>query len=110
MQLGFQDEGTRGVQHLEAVRLRVREQKELLSGANKEMKRLRKTLKTYEVLTLYHMHTYQPASPHPVDAHHHSSDVCQTARDLYFLHHRTRNFNLDQEPAACVKQADSNST
>ena len=62
MQLGIQDEGTRGVQHLEAVRLRVREQKELLAGANKEMKRLRKTLKTYEVLTLYHVYTYQPAS------------------------------------------------
>jgi len=40
----------RGVQHLEAVRLRVREQKELLAGTNKELKRLRKTLKTYEVI------------------------------------------------------------
>lgn len=84
MQCGIQDEGTRGVQHLEAVRLRVREQKELLAGANKEMKRLRKTLKTYEVLTLYHMHAYQPASPHSEGAHYHSSDVCQTARELYF--------------------------
>jgi len=46
------------VQHLEAVRLRVREQKELLAGTNKELKRLRKTLKTYEVLFDIHMHTW----------------------------------------------------
>ncbi|KAA6429984.1 MAG: DAZ interacting 1-like [Trebouxia sp. A1-2] len=46
----LKDEGVRGVQHLEAVRLRVREQKELLAGTNKELKRLRKTLKTYELL------------------------------------------------------------
>lgn len=39
----------KGVQHLEAVRLRVREQKELLTGANKELRRLKKTLKTFEV-------------------------------------------------------------
>ena len=41
----------RGRQHLEAVRLRVREQKELLTGANKELRRLKKTLKTFEVHT-----------------------------------------------------------
>ena len=41
----------RGAQHLEAVRLRVREQKELLTGANKELRRLKKTLKTFEVRT-----------------------------------------------------------
>ena len=41
----------RGAQHLEAVRLRVREQKELLTGANKELRRLKKTLKTFEVHT-----------------------------------------------------------
>lgn len=34
---------------MEAIRLRVREQKELLAGANKELRRLKKTLKTYEV-------------------------------------------------------------
>ena len=45
------------MQHLEAVRLRVREQKELLAGTNKELKRLRKTLKTYEVLYHNHMQT-----------------------------------------------------
>ncbi len=44
------------MQHLEAVRLRVREQKELLAGTNKELKRLRKTLKTYEVI--FHVHAY----------------------------------------------------
>lgn len=44
-----QEEGARGVHHLEAVRLRVREQKELLAGANKELRRLKKTLKTFEV-------------------------------------------------------------
>lgn len=41
----------RGAQHLEAVRLRVKEQKELLTGANKELRRLKKTLKTFEVHT-----------------------------------------------------------
>ncbi|KAL0030805.1 hypothetical protein WJX77_007386 [Trebouxia sp. C0004] len=46
----LKDEGVRGAQHLEAVRLRVCEQKELLAGTNKELKRLRKTLKTYELL------------------------------------------------------------
>lgn len=45
----MQEEGARGAQHVEAVRLRVREQKELLTCANKELRRLRKTLKTYEV-------------------------------------------------------------
>lgn len=47
----------KGVQHLEAVRLRVREQKELLTGANKELRRLKKTLKTFEV----HAHTHGPS-------------------------------------------------
>lgn len=41
----------KGGQHLEAVRLRVREQRELLAGANKELRRLKKTFKTFEVQT-----------------------------------------------------------
>lgn len=45
------------MQHLEAVRLRVREQKELLTGANKELRRLKKTLKTFEVHACSHSFT-----------------------------------------------------
>lgn len=49
----MQEEGLRGVQHLEAVRLRVREQKELLSAANKELRCLKKTVKAFEVLCCF---------------------------------------------------------
>ena len=49
MGLSAQDEGLRGSHHLEAVRLRVREQKELLSAANKELRCLKKTVKAFEV-------------------------------------------------------------
>ncbi len=76
----------RGVQHLEAVRLRVREQKELLAGTNKELKRLRKTLKTYEVHYDNHMHTklsmtawIMPLSCHDCSAsmHHSCNSLCE---------------------------------
>ena len=44
-----QGEGWKGAQHLEAVRLKVREQRDAMAATNKELRRLKKTLKTYEV-------------------------------------------------------------
>ena len=45
----MQGEGWKGAQHLEAVRIKVREQRETMAATHKELRRLKKTLKTYEV-------------------------------------------------------------
>lgn len=45
-----QGEGWKGAQHLEAVRMKVREQREAMTATSKELRRLKKTLKTYEVM------------------------------------------------------------
>ena len=48
-----QGEGLKGAQHLEAVRMKVREQREAMAATSKELRRLKKTLKTYEVVEQY---------------------------------------------------------
>lgn len=55
-----QGEGWKGAQHLEAVRMKVREQREAMAATNKELRRLKKTLKTYEVM--HNMHIVGPCT------------------------------------------------
>ena len=59
-----QGEGLKGAQHLEAVRMKVREQREAMAATSKELRRLKKTLKTYEVVKQCTMHAADVHTAH----------------------------------------------